>query len=95
MHRSISVLPVATLFLCATLALPSELRANPLLGKVARWGLGQMVSYGVSKAVDLATGQDFHQQLEREIPRLVARIASTIGPQRAVLQENLQLHRTG
>lgn len=91
--RSAPVVPIVTLLLWTALAFPAEVRAVSLLGQVAKWGLGQIVSYGAGKVIDLATGQDFRQQLEREIPRLVAQIAATVGPQRAVLQENLELHR--
>lgn len=92
-RRSIHVVPVIMIFLLAALALPAELRADSLAGRAGRWVFGQIVSYGVGKAIDLATGQGFRQQLELEIPRLVALVASAIGPQRAVLQENLELHR--
>jgi hypothetical protein len=91
--RSFPVAPIVTLFLWAALALPGELRASPLLGQVAKWVAVQIASYGVSKTIDRATGQDFQRQLQREMPRLVAQIATTIGPRRAVLQESLELHR--
>jgi len=63
------------------------------LVKAGKWCLQQIESYAVGKAIDFATGQSFHQELEQEIPRLVTQIAVTIGPQRAVLQENLALHQ--
>lgn len=64
-----------------------------LLKSAALWGLEQIPSYLAGKAIDLATGQDLSQQLEREIPRLVALISAATGPERAALQENLDLHR--
>jgi hypothetical protein len=92
-RRSLHVVPIIALFLWIALPLPAEPQARFLLRTVGKWCLEQMVSYGVGKVIDVATGQDFHHQLEQEIPWLVAQIAVTIGPQRAVLQENLALHR--
>ncbi len=89
--RSLHVVPIITLFLWVALAPPAEPQAGFLLEKAAKWSLEQVVSYGAGKVLDLAIGQDFHQQLEQEIPRLVKQIAATIGPQRVVLQENLAL----
>ena len=93
MRRTLPVVPIVTLLLGAALGLPAELRANPLLAKVAKWVALQIVSYEAGKVIDYATGQDFQQQLQREMPRLVSQISGTIGPQRAVLQESLELHR--
>jgi len=59
----------------------------------AKWGLAQIPSYLAGKAIDLVAGQDFSQQLEKEIPRLVSLISAATGPQRAALQENLEIHR--
>jgi hypothetical protein len=92
-RSSVHVVSITTLFLWAALALPAELRADSLAGSVAKWCLGQLASYGAGKVLDLATSQDFHHQLEQEIPRLVTQIASAIGPQRAVLRESLELDR--
>lgn len=92
-RRSIHVAPIIALFLWAALAPPAEAQAEVLLKKAAIWGLEQIASWGAGKVLDLATGQGFHDQLEAEIPGLVARVAATIGPQRAVFQESLELHR--
>jgi len=81
------------LFVWAALALPAEPQTGFVLGKVAKWTLEQIVSYGAGKVIDRTTWQSLHQQLEQEIPPLVAQIAMTIGPRRAVLQENLGLHQ--
>lgn len=93
-RRTLRVGLVTTLFVWAALAQPAESRANPvLLRAVGQWCFGQLVSYAAGKALDLAAGQDFRQQLEREIPLLVTRIAAASGPKRTVLQEDLELHR--
>jgi uncharacterized coiled-coil protein SlyX len=92
-RRSLHVVPIITLFLWVTLPLPAEPQGGLLLKKVGKWCFEQLVSYGVGKGIDFVIGQNFHQQLEQEIPGLVAQIAAKIGPQRVVLQENLALHQ--
>jgi hypothetical protein len=93
-RRSARAAVVTLLFLWTALAVPVELRANPaFLGTVGRWCLLEILSYGTGKAIDWATGQDFRRQLEKEIPLLIARVAAATGPERAALQESLDLHR--
>jgi hypothetical protein len=75
-----------------------ELQAHPVVGVLAlktigNWVLTQVPSYLAGKAIDWATGQDFSQQLEKEIPRLVTLISAATGPRRTALQENLEIHR--
>jgi hypothetical protein len=48
---------------------------------------------GAGQRIDRATGEGFRQQLEKEIPRLVAEISVATGPERAALQESLEVHR--
>jgi hypothetical protein len=64
-----------------------------IIKSIATWTLAQIPSYLAGKAIDLATGQDFSQQLSKEIPRLVALVSVATGPERAALQENLEIHR--
>lgn len=92
-RRSLSVVPIITLFVWAALALPAEARADGLLKKVGMWCLEQVASYGAGKVLDAAIGQSFHEQLQGEIPGLVKQIASAVGPRRVVFQENLEVHR--
>jgi hypothetical protein len=92
-RRSLHVVPIITLFLWVALPLPAEPQGGLLLKKVGTWCFEQLVSYAVGKGIDYVIGQNFHQQLEQEIPGLVTQIATTIGPRRVVLQENLALHQ--
>ena len=92
-RRSLHVVLIITLLLSAALPLPAEAQAGTLLKEAGKWCLGQFASYGFGKVLDFATGQTLHQQLEKEIPGLVAQIAATIGPRRIVFQENLEIHQ--
>lgn len=87
---------IIVLGLCV-LSWAPELRAEPLgvklIKTVAKWSLMQIPSYLAGKAIDLVAGEDFSQQLEKEIPRLVILISRATGPERAALQENLEIHR--
>jgi hypothetical protein len=74
-------------------ALQAESAGVKIIKTIAKWSLAQIPSYMAGKAIDLATGQDFTQQLNKEIPRLVALISAATGPERAALQENLEIHR--
>lgn len=79
------------------LAWAPELQAQSVgvkvIKSIAMWSLSQIPSYLAGKAIDLAIGEDFNQQLDKEIPRLVALVAKATGPERAALQENLEIHR--
>ena len=71
----------------------AQLAGVTIIKSIARWSLAQIPSYLAGKAIDLVTGQDLSQQLKKEIPRLVALISAATGPERAALQESLEIHR--
>lgn len=56
-------------------------------------GTGAGKGKGTGTGIDRAAGESFRQQLELEIPRLVAEIAVATGPERAALQKSLEAHR--
>lgn len=89
LRNAISFAAVALVVTSLILPSPGHAGALDVLGKAGGWVLGQVVSYVASKEIDKVLGEDFKQQLEREIPGLISRIEETTGPQRRHLQSQL------
>lgn len=82
---------ILALGLCALVG-AQELRAESWQVKGLKLLAAFCRDYMAGKVVDWATGQDLGQQLKKEIPRLVTLIAAATGPERAALQESLDVH---
>ncbi|HXU30399.1 MAG TPA: hypothetical protein VN851_07475 [Thermoanaerobaculia bacterium] len=61
--------------------------------KLGIWCAKQIGSHLIEKGVDWVVGLALGQEVENEIPNLVAQISRATGPMRALLQENLQADR--
>jgi len=77
------------------LILPSSAHASvgEKAVKLGIWCAKQIGSHLIEKGVDWVVGLALGQEVENEIPNLVAQISRATGPMRALLQENLQADR--